>query len=256
MSQCRLCGLKRKLIKAHVIPEAFFRVFRADGKTPLSVSNAEENPFPKRSPIGVYDEGILCLECEKKFGQVDGYGVEALLSKFNELFRPVIDRGNTVAYQAEDINQDLLLRFFVATLWRASVSTHTFYRRVSLGNYENVAKNVIDLSQIVPSVFGVVLSSWPAINSSKTITYGLMDPFREKYDGVNTYRVYFGQVVAYIRVDKRQFEKPLRDLALCSQDKVSIVVRDFETSKDFSVMARVAKQSHRRVQNIRAQSKK
>ena len=55
---CRLCGNTGKFVKAHIIPEAFFRILRKDGSTPLLVTGTP-NQFPKRSPIGVYDEGIL-----------------------------------------------------------------------------------------------------------------------------------------------------------------------------------------------------
>ena len=72
MAQCRLCAEDRKLVKAHVIPEAFFRVLRAGGETPILISNVA-NTYPKRSPIGVYDQNILCEDCETMFSQVDDY---------------------------------------------------------------------------------------------------------------------------------------------------------------------------------------
>src|SRR6202521_4424365 len=114
MSRCRLCEQERRLVRAHAIPEAFFRVLRSGGETPLLVSNTG-NSFPRRAPIGVYDEGMLCDECERKFGDVDSYAAQVLLTSFQELFKPVV-HGERVALQAKGVNQELLLPFLVGTL--------------------------------------------------------------------------------------------------------------------------------------------
>lgn len=253
MSRCRLCDQEHQLIRAHAIPESFFRVLRSEGETPLLVSNAKD-PFPKRAHIGVYDTGILCSDCEKKFGHVDSYASEVLITRFEQLFRPIV-HGERVALQAQGVDQQMLLRFLVATLWRASVSTHQFYRRVRLGKYEIEAKRAIDLGAPMPETFAAVLSAWPAPKGDVFSAYGLMDPFPEKWDGVNAYRVYLGRVVAYIKVDRRPFSYPLRDLALGRYDVLSIVQRDFVASKDFSAMAKTAQQSHQRAEMTRANRK-
>lgn len=36
---------------------------------------------------------------------------------------------------------------------------------------------------------------------------------------INSYRVYFGQIVSYIKADSRQFINPLRDLTFVSKIK-------------------------------------
>jgi len=91
MSQCRLCEKEGKLVKAHVIPEAFFRVLREDGNSPQLLTSTPDH-LPKRSPIGVYDESILCEVCESKFDRFDDYGIQTLLVHFGELFRSVSAR--------------------------------------------------------------------------------------------------------------------------------------------------------------------
>ncbi len=53
------------MVKSHIIPESFFRdVDKA--KTGLRVYSSKPDEFPKRSPTGVYDDEIVCEECEKK----------------------------------------------------------------------------------------------------------------------------------------------------------------------------------------------
>lgn len=251
MPLCRLCGNAGKFVKAHIIPEAFFRVLREDGSTPLLVTGTR-NQLPKRSPIGVYDKSILCTECEPKFDRFDNYGVDTLLVRLDEIFQPISHQGDIIAYQAEGIDQKLLLQFLLATMWRASVSTHSFYRRVNLGPFEALARRAILAPDgPVPEAFNVVLSRWVIEEQHRQSADGLMDPFRERWDGVNAYRFYFGHVVAYIKADRQNFTDPLRSLALQTSPKVVMVARSFDTSSDFAAMVHTAKLSHKNLMRIR-----
>jgi len=242
---CRLCLNDGKLVKAHAIPEAFFRELREESRAPILISGSS-SAFPKKAPIGVYDEGILCDQCEPKFGAVDDYGIQVLLKRLHELFIPVATGAGPVAFQASGVDQDLLLRFLVATLWRAAVSTQAFYRRVQLGPHEGVARHaILNPQSPLPSVFGAVLSRWTADEESQFTSGGLMDPFREKWDGVNAYRIYFGEVVAYVKVDSQLFRSPLREIALLAQESTTLVARSLGKSKDMAAMIRTAKESHK-----------
>jgi hypothetical protein len=77
---CRLCNLKRRLVKSHIIPKAFFRELWNTNDTPRIFSGADNTPH-RRSPIGVYDSTILCRPCEATFNAVDGYGITVLLKQ-------------------------------------------------------------------------------------------------------------------------------------------------------------------------------
>jgi hypothetical protein len=251
MTSCRLCGEQRKLVKAHIVPEAFARVLRVDGETPLLISDTL-NTFPKKSPIGVYDEGILCDRCEPQFSRVDDYGIQILLKQFRDMFMVVNEAEKTVAFRASGVDQEMLLRFFIATLWRASVSTQLFYRRVNLGPYEGLARRaIINPSLPISDVFAVVLTCWVASEQHISLTTGLMNPFRENWDGVNAYRMYFGEVVAYIKVDKRPFGSPLKEYILLGGEQVTIIARNFDESKDFQSMIHTAQKSQQNQQNAR-----
>lgn len=243
MALCRLCSKDRSLVNAHIVPEAFFRVLRAGGETPLLITNLRGH-YPKRSQIGVYDQGILCKDCESKFSSVDSYGIDVFINRFEEIFQPINHQGTSVAFQARDIDQELLLRFLVATLWRASVATHPYYDRVCLGPYESVAANVVSApEQPISGIFAAVLSCWTATKERDYFTQVLMNPFREQWSGINAYRFYFGRIVAYIKVSNQQLPMPFRELALMSQQTLSVVTRDFDKSKDLSAMIGVAKAS-------------
>lgn len=250
MLKCRLCGKDGKLIKAHIIPEAFFRRARQDDKNPRLITD-DPNTFPKRSPIGVYDQEILCKDCEPKFAQVDDYGVQVLLNRFHELFLPVAYE-NLIVFQAEHIDNDLLLRFLIATLWRASVSTHTFYKDISLGQFELLAKlTILNQKHPVPNQFSAILSRWVTDKETALATKALLNPYPSAIYGVNSYRFYFGEIVADIKADKRPFPSVLHPVML-QQPTVILVDRELRSSKDFMAMVHTAEQSRKNYETSRS----
>ena len=252
MPKCRLCGHNRKLINAHVIPEAFFREARGDAKKPRLIFD-DPSTYPKQSPIGVYDQKILCDQCEFKFQQLDNYGVQVLQTRFHELFLPVT-YGNRVVYQAENINHNLLLRFLVATLWRASVSTQMFYKDVNLGHLESLAKRtILTQDSPIPKQFSAILSRWVTDKDTTFATRVLLNPCPSTIYGINSCRFYFGQVVADIKADKRPLPDILRPVMLL-QPTVILVDRELSQSKDFVAMVHIAEQS-RKYQKLRESMK-
>jgi hypothetical protein len=83
MSQvCQLCSNQAPLIKAHVIPRSFWEIDAAQ-PAPRMVTNIA-GVFPKRIPIGVYDQTIVCEPCERSFSDYDSYAAQLFLNRFNE----------------------------------------------------------------------------------------------------------------------------------------------------------------------------
>lgn len=247
---CRLCGQSRKLIKAHAVPEAFFRELRIDGETPLLISG-ESGRFPMKAPIGVYDEGILCEVCEPLFGRVDDYGIEVLLKKFDEYFHPLQRDGKTAGFESSTADASRLLQFLVAVLWRASVSTHGFYSKVALGPHEPLARAAIDTPGTTLSpVFDAVLSRWRD-EGDHVPTTAVLDPRRERWFGVNAYRFYFGETVAYVKVDAQPFPPGLHTISLRSAPPILVVERAMSESRDLHAMKHTVQRSHENMLRFR-----
>jgi hypothetical protein len=70
---CKLCTNEAALIKVHVIPRSFWEIDAAQ-PAPRMVANIE-GVFPKRIPIGVYDQTIVCEPCERSFSDYDSYAL-------------------------------------------------------------------------------------------------------------------------------------------------------------------------------------
>jgi hypothetical protein len=247
MRSCTLCGLARKLIKAHAIPEAFFRELRVDSNIPPLVSG-EQGQFPKKAPIGVYDEGILCEVCEPTLGQIDDYGINVFLKDFGTYFKPISRGGQTAGFESATADSSRLLQFLVSVLWRASISTHSFYSKVDLGPHEPLARLAVNTPGFkLSEVFDAVLSRWKDEGESVPTT-AILDPRREKWFGVNAYRLYLGETVAYVKVDAQPFPERMKAISLRSAPPVLVVARMMADSKDLRAMMRTVHRSHENTQ--------
>ena len=250
MTHCKFCGQERKLIKAHVIPEAFFRDLDDGSGAPLLVSGTP-GEFQKRAPTGVYDRTILCADCESIFGAPDSYAAEIFLNKFDTYFQPVEFAGELIALLSPTADQMRILHFLVTVLWRASVSTHKFYSRVKLGPYESLGLSAAKAAPAsVPCEFDAIFSFWKE-SRYDTITAPLLDPTPERWDGVRGYRLYLGKCVAYIKVDQRPFPAGLKASSLREGDQLVLLGRSFERSKDFQAMRRTALRSQSNLESAR-----
>ncbi len=255
MKVCRACGATAGFVKSHIIPEAFFRELRDGGDSPLLVSGVQ-GVFPKRAPIGVYDHTILCSTCESKFQALDTYGIEVLLTRFDEHFTPLRKDGATGGFESEGLDKLRLLDFFVSVLWRASVSTQPFYKTVSLGPYERIVlETVVNGLSGAPDAFDAVLSRWKDDDDGELPTTGVMNPHRERWGDVNAYRLYLGKVVAYVRVDRRPFSEQFSAISLRSEGPCRIVSRRLATSKDLDAMRKTAVASDQNLSDFRLKAK-
>lgn len=239
---CALCSAKEKLVKSHAIPAAFFREADIGPETPRLYSNVEGR-HPKRAPVGVYDR-FACAGCEKLFQAWDDYAIRLFIQGFGDFRRITIDK-DVAFFQKDTYQYSEVKLFFISLLLRAHLSCHEFYENVDLGRYADTAKSAVlagDPGEI--NTFTVVLSRWRIGGEKENFAKVLVSPFREKWDGVNAYRFYLGLTVAYIKVDKRVFDEAFRNIALAPERPLYIVEREFEISKDFAALKRIAKSAN------------
>ena len=237
--KCKLCNCEKKLIRAHIIPEGFFRRLR-DGQDPPRILT--ECNFPKKAPIGVYDSTILCGDCERVFGDWDNHGQQILAAA--PIGEPIEQGGKVIAYKIEKFNYDQLKLFFVSLLWRASVSTHPFYKKINLGPYEEIAKNKILNSDAGSNEeFSITISKFGE-HPFHTTT---LDPHKEKWRGINYYRFYMASYIIYIKVDKRPAPPPFDEFMVSIGKPIYIICRDLSKSKELPLIQKVGRSAKRRV---------
>jgi len=237
---CRYCGHERDLIKAHIIPEGFFRRM-LEGGGELFVLSESSDEYPKRAPIGVYDETILCADCETGFGEWDQYAQEILGRE--PPGDPVFHDDRVLAYEAQHYRYDLLKLFFVSLLWRASVSTQESYSCVQLGPLEDIARRrLVDRDPGDGQEFAVLLAKFAPHPAAEAILL----PIRERIRDINYYRFWLGGYVAYIKADRRPTPRAFKDLVLTEARPLKILQRELEESPEFLRMRGTVTAPHNR----------
>jgi len=235
--KCKLCGKEKRLIRAHIIPAGFFRRQR-QGKGPLRLVTSRAGEYNRRAPIGVYDMTIVCKECENTWREWDDYA-QKLLAEEPLNGQVKYHDGQKIAYIVNDFDYNQLKLFFISIIWRASVSSQSFFSRVSLDLFEKIAKDFIANNKPGNNEdFSVILSKF-CHPLGKQCT---MDPYRYKNSDVNYYRFYLAGYIADIKVDHKPTPMPL-SLVTISEDKpLYILCRDFRKSKELDLMRQLITQ--------------
>jgi len=235
MKVCRLCERSGDFGNSHIIPEWVFVPFR-DGTKPPQLVTDRPGVFPKRSPIGVYDQHLLCKSCERHFSEWDGYGKIALLDKWKEAEPRYVD-SKIVAHRLPNVDIRKLRMFFISILWRASVSNRVFFQRISLGPFEAQAKARILSRQPGPlDEFSIVLAKW-----NKSWVEVFSDPYMTKIDGLNFSVIPMSNYMSYIKVDNRTIPSSLAPFVIGAEADIYILSRDFAQSKDRKVLENAAR---------------
>lgn len=231
MKKCKFCGNDKRLIKAHIIPEGFFRRQR-QGKKSLEIITNKAGEYDKKAPIGVYDQAIVCNDCENIWREWDDYAQKLLAEEpLNGQAR--YRDAKKIAYMVKDFDYKKLKLFFISILWRASVSSQSFFSRVSLGSFEKMAKEFITNNNPGDSEdFSVILSKFcHPLGKQST-----MDPYQYKKSGVNYCRFYLAGYIADIKVDDKPTPMPFSQITISENKPLYIICRDFRKSKELNLI--------------------
>jgi hypothetical protein len=185
--------------------------------------------------VGTYDSTILCSECDQKMAPWDDYGQQVLIQRFSEAVTIPLN-GQTIAWRIEQFDYEKLKLFFMSVLWRASISIQAFYRRISIGPFEDRLRAMILEGNPGDSQdFAVILGRFSDVE-----TTAMLDPHPEKFESISFCRFYLSGFVAYIKVDKRPTPTFLTELHLQKHRPLIVIARSLRNSPDGSVMRKLA----------------
>lgn len=232
MPVCKLCKLEAKLIKAHIIPRSFWGIDPAD---PLKIVTNIKGEPPRKSRLGVYDTTILCEKCERAFSDYDSYATDLLINKVHNFRRIQDARGRMVGQSIIDVNYQKLKLFCIALLWRAGASSHSFFSKVRLGAFAEYAGLVLSRGDAgCPEVFGAIFAVWSDIDQPFH-----MDPFQERWEGINYYRFYLRNFIIYIKVDRRPTPRIFSDFLLSPEKPLIMISRNLIKSRELPLIRRI-----------------
>ncbi|MCP4049269.1 MAG: hypothetical protein GY730_00995 [bacterium] len=240
MITCKLTGDTGKPIKAHIIPRAFYELPSQKEGSGKLVGNGS-HIFPKKLPIGIYDSTIVTQKGENIFEAWDNYATQLLLND-KIVFDEIKKQDQLIGWQLANYNYSLLKLFSLSILWRAHASSHNVFKKVKLGPHEaKIRKLLLTNDADVPDQYSVIIYKWIDDGFGPVI----MDPFREKYDGVNFYRFYCGRYIFFIKVDSLRTTGAFRYTQLTPKKNLIIIARNLKNSKEFPLMQKIAMENSR-----------
>jgi len=231
MALCKFCGQDRPLTKAHIVPAAFFRDTKLEKRAPLYLLSSDPAAHVKKALIGPYDPGILCRACEDRFHEFDDYAGNLLIRDRNKVFN---EAGRQVVV-ADGVDYRKLKLFVVSVLWRASVSTLPYYRRVDLGpRAARACQMIAEGDPGKPSEFGTVLSCWVPTPGGSLPPKLNANPYTRRIDGLPVARLFLSSFVADVCTDSRALPDPFPELMIAPDRPVYVYARPLAGSKDLA----------------------
>jgi len=222
IEKCRLCLEIKPLIKAHILPKWCFRQGLKNFKDPSIILTKDIKRRAKTfSPgsIGIYDETILCKECDRYFSPWEKYFKEEFFDKFNSfptLLQHPLEHPTTLA---QEFSHDKIKLFFLALLWRASISNQSFYQNVSCGKkYEEKLRQMLIDKDAGDIADFPVWAKYYFDKNKKSYAALKLSPFRHRISEVNCYTFVFLGFEFSIKVDAKPTPNYLAESTLGTSD--------------------------------------
>ncbi len=235
MIKCKLTGKTGKGIKAHIVPRSFYEISPQEDGFHKLLSNSE-GTFPKKTPVGIYDDTIVTIEGEECFRDWDDYASRILISEAQNLEEKIVNN-KLVAWTLPNYDYSSLKLFALSVLWRSHASAHSAFSKVNLGPHEAAIRTMLlNNDPGDDEKYSVNIVRWLSHDFGPVF----MDPFREKYGyGINYYRIYCGRYVLYVKVDKRISASELRDFQLGATSELYLIARELQKSKEWPIMQQI-----------------
>lgn len=126
---CKMCGARPSSAKSHIYPRALYADLPADPQDQVLLIPADPNQRAQRRPSGVWDNSILCHDCERRFQRYDHHLVEALR-------RDVVPSGRWDSPDVKELPEASARELKLAVMhicWRAHHSVQDGFASFSIG---------------------------------------------------------------------------------------------------------------------------
>jgi len=201
----------------------------------LNVVPSESKRRVTKSNIGDYGSGILCQECDQILAAYDEYGKQVLIDDIHPI-EEIARAGVVAGWTITDCEPIRLEKFFLAILWRASISNRKFFLKVKLGPYEKILKDYLWGEDTSHDSFGCVVAKFRASRLVRGVEKTMLDPHRFKYEKMNYYRLYLGGYAIWIRVDRKKPTDSIGRYELDENTETVVFSRSFDESKEFQLI--------------------
>jgi hypothetical protein len=250
--RCRFCNQdKPRLARAHIIPRSFFRLVRGEGHYSVLMRASRKAVTQDYTQAGIYDCGILCVECERRFSRYDTHGFAVFTNVFLHKTLYLDTYGIPCALLLPNVNFLLLKLFVLSVLWRASVSRLDFFNNVDLGPHEEIIKSLISNDTVEGGdhyefvCFHHIGQPYPGV---------ILPPWKRRISAVNYVQLYLPNIQILVKVDRRPFPRPFPTIAIRPSPPHYLAFLPFEgsTESNFFEGMKRAIRDHQWVANGRA----
>lgn len=231
MAICKYCGQDKKLCEAHIIPKFFYKKMHNNMQNPrLEIMKLGEKR-PLISRIGLYDNNILCSDCDNKLGYYDTYAANFFRNIENiSSSRQIANDIYVSVISGCDYNYLKLKKFFISLIYRASISQLKEFENVYLGEvYENEARSFLEQTEDNLHFDIIIQKRTSDIYHSIDKIMVLFGRF--KLEGINCYELFLDGYRIIIKVDKRCLSKHLEPLSI-NASNIIMMHQKLEESRD------------------------
>jgi len=177
----------------------------------------------------------LCDRCDRGIGVWDQYGTEVFIRELKQ-FKPLKQGAGVIGFSRPEYDYERLKLFLLSVLWRAGASSREEFKRVKLGPHVGIIGQMLLTGSAGPAQqYSPVLSAFTVNNALPDFAIPIMDPFHERWNGVNAYRLSFGVFTAYIKVDSRSLPQQLERFILLPAQPLLVIARNYASSSEASV---------------------
>jgi hypothetical protein len=240
-SVCKFCSATNKpLVKAHIVPQSFYGVVKGQ---PLAGLRSEFSK-PRWAWTGVYDNELLCSDCEASFAKLDDYAFNALFERPSKSSPPSLrgvdlfpDQLRPVAFRIPGADPERLKLFVYSMFWRAHVSIRNECKGIDVGPF------VSDLFEAI--------KKWSSSNCDCDVMLGrqgqaaasggVMLGMKTRLDGVRFNWLFAGGYNFYLKCDSRKLSPSWEPFVLRNGHEVICLSLDLLQTKFGQKLSRHAK---------------
>lgn len=223
--------------EAHIMPRGLLKEMSGDEYGQLLIVGTDMKK-KLHAPIGSYDTGILCRNCDNKLGVYDKYALKFVKMK------NLTPHQSGMGWLIQGVDHLKLKLFCLSYLWRASITSRAEFDGVSLGQkHEELIRKLLILNN--PGSPGEYTTIFSKFSSSEDKGTGMLMPAKMRINNLNYYEAYLPNYYKFwVRVDS-QDDPIISKLSLGSMPEMFIHNRgNYNTSVERDIMVRAAKSSN------------
>jgi hypothetical protein len=209
---CKLCLKEKKLIKAHIYPEFFYKNLglyvtdnKGRGRIQRVIIESDKIRYDKKGlPIGIYDHNILCLECDNYINEE--FEVYSKRILFDEHIDSEMELGTF-----SNIDYTKFKLFMLSIFWRASISDKFSGIKLPDLDEEEIRLMLINKDAKEEDDYGVLL----LYLNDPEITYEIItDVITINKENSKSYSFIIGGFIFCLSPDKSQLPLSMKNVLL------------------------------------------